>query len=186
MDAKHIRKEYIRALPALHNAMRKIKAKLASLPQQDFIIETNYKPYKSVQRKAEERGSNHLTDLSDLIRGRVFFSTNVSHKDALANLKSKLDDFVKSVDNKKQKDYGLEYRGIIHIDLSVDGVNFELQLIPIEFKHYKPFLHRVYELFRDKKKADKLSDKEKDLLRSTHNELHRNLDRIAHENRSQS
>ena len=86
----------------------------------------------------------------------------------------------------RSKEHGLEYHGVVHVQLDVDGIKFELQLMPQEFKPYNEFLHRIYEKFRNPKTHDKLSDKQKELLRKVHNNLFKKLDKQATDDRADS
>jgi hypothetical protein len=153
------------------------------VPAPDFIVETNLKPYASVKRKMAQ---DHLTDvsqMSDLVRGRIFFSQQYTFPEMLKLLNHLLGKSIKKVDKKHGKEYGLEYHGILHLDLLIDGVKFELQLIPMEFKPYKEFLHHIYQKLRS---DDKLSDKQKGFLRKIHNKMYRILDDRAKSNRKYS
>ena len=93
---------------------------------------------------------------------------------------------IKGVDDNvhHSKEHGLEYHGVTHVDLDIDGTQFELQLIPQEFKPYKEFLHQIYEKFRNPKTKDKLTDKQKKLLQKVHNNLYKKLNERASQNRS--
>ena len=166
--------------------MRHVRSQLSDLPPSEFELETNVKPYASVKRKMNDDNAKHPLELSDLVRGRLFFSDQFQHKDALDILQQLFGDNIKNVDKNdaKSTEHGLEYLGIMHVDLNLNGVNFELQIMPAEFKPYKEFLHRIYAKFRDEKTRDKLSDKQKELLRKTHNNLYKKLNDLAHKNRS--
>ena len=176
----------MQCLPQLNKALRCVRSQLSDLPPSEFELETNVKPYVSVKRKMQENKAKHPTELSDLVRGRIFFSDQFEHKDALDILQQLFGDKIKNVDKNTSKstEHGLEYLGIMHIDLDLDGVNFELQVMPAEFKPYKEFLHGIYEKLRDEKTRNKLSDKQKELLRKVHNNLYKKLNDLAHKNRS--
>lgn len=180
MDSKKLRKQYIDALPKLERALKLVNEQLEHLPK-NLVVETNLKPYESVKRKAEEDNPNHIEEMSDLARGRIFFSVDYNYNDVIALMKKLLKGWIKNIDVKFDKGHGLEYHGVYHIDLNIDGTNFELQIMPIEFQPFKDFLHKIYEKFRDP--DNKLSDEEKDKLRRLNNKLYDKLDRKARSNR---
>lgn len=181
MDSKKLRKQYVQVLPRLEETLKRVKQQIDTLPDSDFLIETNLKPYDSVKRKAERDKLSDVSDMSDLVRGRIFFSVNYGYNDVVALMKKLLKGWIKDVDVKFDKGHGLEYHGVFHVDLNVDGTNFELQIMPIEFKPYKEKLHKIYEKFRDP--DSKLSDEEKEKLRKINNKVYETLDRQARDNR---
>lgn len=185
MDPKKLRKRYMQALPHLNKAMQHVKEQLADMPPSDFLLETNLKPYLSIKRKMAERNEKDPMALSDLVRGRLFFSDQFTFSDALGILKKLFGKQIKNVDKKSHvsKEHGLEYHGVIHIDMDVNGINFELQLMPLEFRPYKDFLHQIYEKFRNPKEYDKLSEQQKNFLRKVNNRIYKKLDRNAKSNR---
>ena len=185
MDTKTIRKQYMHLMPTLNKVLSYVNDKLSDLPPSEFELEANLKPYASVKRKALDEDTNEVSELSDLVRGRLFFSEQFNFEDVLNMLKQIFTNNINNIDKKihKHEDHGLEYHGVIHMDLKIDGVNFELQIMPIEFKPYKEFLHQIYEQFRNNKNYDKLTDKQKDLLRKIHNEIYKKLDKQALSNR---
>lgn len=186
MDSKKLRKHYMYAVPKLNNALKHVESQLSDLPPSDFMLETNVKPYASVKRKMEAAQVNDPLELSDLVRGRLFFSEQFNFEDVIDIVKKIFGTNVKNIDKKsdRSKEHGLEYHGIIHVDINLDGIRFELQLMPKEFKPYKEFLHQIYEKFRNPKALEKLNDKQKELLRKTHNRLYKKLDEKAHSNRA--
>jgi hypothetical protein len=181
MDSKKLRYQYMKILPKLEETLKRVDKQISSLPKKDFVIETNLKPFKSVKRKAERDEVDEVTELSDLARGRIFFSTNYNYNDVVALIKKLLKGWIKNIDVKFDKGHGLEYHGVFHVDLDVDGTKFELQLMPIEFKPYKEALHKIYEKFRDP--DNKLSEEEKEKLRKLNNKVYEVLDRKARNNR---
>lgn len=182
MDAHILRQQYLQLLPRLNDILNWVKEQVSDLPAEDFTIETNLKPYSSVQRKVEEDRAHHVSELSDLARGRVFFSAQYDFEDVLRLLKILLEGTIHSIDQKRGKaEHGLEYNGVIHLDLRIGGINFELQVMPIEFQPYKQFLHRIYEQLRDPQ--EKLTDKQRKLLRKTHNQVYHRLHEKAQANR---
>lgn len=179
MDSKQIRRQYLQALPKLNAALQFVQDKLTNLPASDFAVEINMKPYSSVQKKVVKDKLDNILQMSDLVRGRVFFSKKYIFSDLLKLLKSLLGKTIKKTDKKNTSEDGLEYCGIMHLDLLIDGIKFELQLIPEEFKPYKELLHNIYEKIR----SGGLSDKQKYLLRTINNKLYHTLDNKAKENR---
>lgn len=186
MDPKKLRKQYMQCVPDLNKAMEHVKSQLADLPPSDFLVETNVKPYSSVKRKMEANNAKHPKELSDLVRGRLFFSDQFNHDDVCNILDRLFDKQIKDVDNNndRSKDHGLEYRGVTHVNLDLDGTPFELQVMPIEFKPHKDFLHQIYEKFRTPKSYDKMTEQQKEFLRKVHNKLYKKLDDQAKEARS--
>lgn len=186
MDPKKTRKQYIQLAPKLKQILEHVNEQLADLPSSDFMLETNMKPYDSIKRKMETDGVNHPGELSDLIRGRIFYSPNFNADDLVHILKQLFGKQVKNIDDNTNRapEHGLEYHGIVHVDLDFDGTNFELQLMPIEFQPYKEFLHQIYEKFRNPKTRDKLSDHQKEFLRKVHNRAYKKLDDLAQKHRS--
>lgn len=187
MDPKKLRKRYTQILPHLSRAKEHVESQLSDLPPSEFTLETNLKPYTSMKRKLDDRGESDPAGLSDLVRGRLFFSEHFTHDDALDIIKKLFGKQIKNIDKKphRSKDHNLEYQGVIHVDMDMDGVNFELQLMPIEFQPYKEFLHQIYEKFRNQKEYDKLSEKQREFLRKVHNKLYKSLDAKSKSNRQQ-
>lgn len=115
----------------------------------DCLIETDIKTLQSTIRKCKDKNTDDITKFSDLIRGRLYFPDYYNYDNILHKLISKFSNDIKKLDWKKSKDHGLEYRGIVHMDLCIDGINFELQVIPDGFKKYIEPQHKIYELLRD-------------------------------------
>ena len=186
MDPKKLRKHYMRHMPKLNKALQYVQSQMADLPSSEFELEANLKPYASVKRKMEADRVQDPLELSDLVRGRLFFSPEFNMDDTLDIIQKLFGEKVSNVDKNtdRSKEHGLEYRGIVHVDLNVDGVKFELQLMPQEFKPFKEFLHQIYEKFRNPKLLDKLSDKQKKMLQKIHNNLYKKIDMQAHTNRT--
>src|SRR5512135_1616508 len=74
MDPKKLRKRYRQILPNLIDAKKNVESALADLPPSDFVLETNLKPYSSIKRKMEAEDIRDPVELSDLVRGRIFYS----------------------------------------------------------------------------------------------------------------
>lgn len=186
MDSKKTRKQYMQLVPRLNKVMRHVKEQLSDLPPGDFTLETNVKPYSSVKRKMEMKETRDPSDLSDLVRGRIFYSDQFNADNLVDILKKLFGKNIKDVNDNRHRspEHGLQYHGIVHVDLDFDGTNFELQLMPLEFKPYKEFLHQIYEKFRDEKSLKKLTDKQKDFLRNVHNKMYKKLDAEAQKNRT--
>lgn len=116
------------------------------------------------------------------MRGRVYFDSHYNKNNTISLLKSLFGEYVNGIDKKTDREFGLDYTGITHIDLRIDGVNFELQVLPIEFRPYKEFLHRIYEMIRESN--NKLSDKQKSYLVGMHNKLHNKIEELVEKNRA--
>lgn len=185
MNSKKLRKEYMKLMPALNKVMAHVQDKLADLPPSDFILETNMKPYHSIKRKVEAEKIKSPTELSDLVRGRIFYSDQFNADNVMDILRTLFGGHIGDVDDNTNRspEYGLEYHGIVHVHLTFDGIQFELQIMPIEFKPYKEFLHQIYEKFRDTKSREKLTDHQRDFLRKLHNKMYEKLDDGAQKNR---
>ncbi len=183
--ASKMRKQYCQLLPLLQGTATFVERVLEDLPKHDFLLETDVKDYKRTVEKAKERKIKNLKELSDLVRGRVFFSDSYTHKEAIDLLKLLFKDSakIKNIEWKNDKEHGLEYQGIIHMDLEIGDLNFELQIMPFEFRPHKPLLHAIYEKLRT---GNHLSDKQKNLLRRINNKLYKEIDRKAKEKRESS
>ena len=181
MDPKKLRKQYMHCVPDLNKAMAHVKEQLADLPPSEFCLETNVKPYASVKRKMELNRVKDPKELSDLVRGRLFFSDQFDHQDIMHILQKLFGTQITSIDNNidRGKEHGLEYCGVTHVDLDVNDTKFELQVMPVEFKPYKEFLHQIYDKFRNPKTCDKLSETQKEFLRKIHNKTYKKLDNQA-------
>lgn len=186
MDPKKLRKHYMQHMPKLNNALKYVQSQMSDLPPSEFELEVNVKPYTSVKRKMEEVGVKDPLELSDLVRGRLFYSPEFNMEDVVELAKRLFESKISKIERHttKSKEHGLDYQGIVHVDLDIDGIKFELQLIPQEFKPYKEFLHQIYEKFRNPKTKDKLTDKQKKLLQKVHNNLYKKLNERASQNRS--
>ena len=188
MDTKKLRKRYMQLVPHLNKALQHVNTQLSDVPSSEFVLETNLKPYMSVKRKMEADRVQDPVELSDLARGRLFYSEQFDIDDVLNIVKQLFGKSINSIDKNghRSKEHGLEYRGVVHVDLGLNGIRFELQLMPLEFKPHKDFLHQIYEKFRDPKSLDKLSEKQQELLRKMHNEMYKKLDKEAKEKRKNS
>lgn len=186
MDPKKTRKQYIQLAPKLKQILEHVNEQLADLPSSDFMLETNMKPYTSIKRKMETEGLRDPSELSDLVRGRIFYSDQFNADNIMDILRKLFNKHIADVDDNKHRapEHGLEYHGIVHVHLDFDGIQFEMQLMPLEFKPYKEFLHQIYEKFRDEKSRKKLTDHQKDFLRKIHNNLYKKLDDEAQKNRA--
>lgn len=175
-------------VPHLNKALQHVETQLADVPTSEFTLETNLKPYMSVKRKMETDCVQDPAELSDLARGRLFYSEQFNVDDVLNIIKRLFSNKINGVDkhNERSKEHGLEYHGVVHVDLDLNGIRFELQLMPIEFKPHKEFLHQIYEKFRNPKSLDKLSDKQKEFLRKVHNQMYKKLDKEAKDKRKSS
>ena len=185
MDSKQLRKRYMPLASKLNAALQHVSDQLSDLPPSEFTFESNIKPYPSVKRKMEMGDIDDPIELSDLVRGRLFFSDQFSFPDVIKIIKQLFGAQVKSVDKKTGKniDHGLEYHGVVHVDLDIDGINYELQVMPMEFNPHKDFLHKIYEKIRNPKERNKLSDKQVEFLRKTHNKMYKALDQKSKEAR---
>lgn len=181
MDPKKLRKRYRQILPYLVEAKKNVESALADLPPSEFSLETNLKPYTSMRRKLENSGEIDPAKLSDLVRGRIFYSDQFNADDTMGILQKLFGKSIEDVDDNKHRapEHGLEYHGIIHVHLNLNGAKFELQVMPAEFKPFKEFLHQIYEKFRDDKTRSRLTDHQKQFLRKVHNNTYKKLDREA-------
>lgn len=184
MDLKQFRRQYMSLVPQLHQAHQLVKDKLSDLPPSDFDLETGLKTYPSIKRKILSDHVRQPADLSDLVRGRLFFSEQYQFPEVLRIIQEVLGQHIKQVQQKNSSQHGLEYHGIMHIDLEINGIKFELQILPSEFRPHIELLHKAYETLRDAKSRDKLTEEEQSFLKKTHNKLHRSISQKAKENRS--
>lgn len=186
MDSKTLRKQYITIFPKLEKVLKYVNEHLVDLPQSDFLVETNLKPYASIKNKVEKDGAEDPSELSDLVRGRIFYSDKFNADDVVGIIKSFFGKYIKNIDDNTNRasEHGLKYRGIVHVDMNFDGIKFEMQLMPKEFKPYKEFLHQIYDEFRNPDTRKEMSDHRKKFLRQLHNKLYQKLDDQAQKNRS--
>jgi hypothetical protein len=177
----------MKALPHLNKALQAVQHNLGDMSPQDFAVETNLKPYPSIKRKMELENLQEPTDLSDLVRGRLFFSARFQEKEVLDILKQIFGSQIKQIDKKHERGNGLSYNGVVHLALEIGGAKFELQVLPMEFQPYEEFLHRIYEKLRGgatkEKQSDKLTDKRKKMLAKIHNRLRAKIVETAKSNR---
>lgn len=186
MDPRKLRKQYMLLMPKLKKALEHVNHQLRDLPPADFVLETNMKPYSSIKRKMEAEDIRDPSELSDLVRGRIFYSPQFNADNIVDILKKLFGKTISDIDDNTHRapEHGLEYHGIVHVHLNFDGTNFEMQLMPLEYKPYKEFLHQIYEKFRDEKSRNKMTDHQKKFLRKVHNKLYEKLDDEAENNRS--
>lgn len=174
MDPKKLRKQYMHLMPSLNKAMQHVQSQLADLPPHDFLVETNLKPYLSIKKKLMRGQDNDPTSFPDLARGRLFYSKDYNPKEVISLLKEIFGNQVKSSKKKDTNDCGLEYNGVTDVNLDIDGVQFELQLMPMDYRDHQNFSHEIYDQLRNDQ--GKLTDVQKDFLKRTHNKLFKALD----------
>ncbi len=161
-------KQYHTLLPKLTTVLSKISQLLHQEFQKGFVIETNIKTLHSISRKCREKDCKDITELSDVIRGRLFFPQPYTYDQTLHQLIKLLGSKIKKIDWKKTRDHGLKYRGIVHLDIQMEGINFELQVIPLGFRPFVEPQHKIYEILRDDVKIDKDT---KERLIKMHNQM---------------
>jgi hypothetical protein len=181
-QSRKIYQQYRQLQPKLHAAEQLVRDLLSDLPEPEFQLQTNIKPYPRAAEKAKQNKASHISELSDLVRGRVFFSDNFTHQETTDLLKELLSRHMRiiDIDTKRNKDHGLTYQGIVHMDLQFDGINFEMQILPIEFKPFKPLLHKIYEELRSN---SKISDARRQFLQDIHNKMYRKINERIKSNR---
>lgn len=182
MDPKKIRKLYMQVLPKLNGALQHVQSQLSDMPPSDFLLETNVKPYHSAKNKMLQHRIKNPMELSDLVRGRLFFSEEYDAKEVLELLKQLLGNKIKKVDQKDTNDCGLSYNGVTDVNMNIDGVNFELQLMPMSYKPHQELSHHIYDTLRTQ--SDKLTDVQKDFLKNTHNKIYHELASKSRSNRN--
>lgn len=177
-SAHKMRKQFCQLLPLLNGTAKFVERVLEDLPRHDFLLETNVKEYKRTVEKAKERHIKDLTDLSDLVRGRIYFSDNYNFEEVIELLKALFKERakIKDIDWKEKN----QYKDSVHMDLKIGELNFELQIVPIEFKPYKNLLHHIYEQLR----SDNLTEKKRKFLQILNTRLYNELDKKYKENRS--
>lgn len=178
---KSLQKQHDLLLPHLEAVANYIKSLLKFLPSQDFELETDIKSLLSIARKMKEKNEKNILKLPDLVRGRLYYSPNYTQDDVLRFLKKIAKDKIQKVDPKKTGDFGLKYKGVLHVDFQIGQFVFELQILPKEFKPFKKILHRIYEKLRDE---NQLTKQQKEKLRDFHNRLYDDLTREARTNRN--
>ncbi len=179
LEFRKLRKQYYLLIPRLTKAVNIVISTLQ--PLNNCVIETSFKPLNSIVRKMSKNNLDNMLELSDLVRGRIFFPISYSHKEIIRIHCDLLKDFIKDIDWKSTNKQGLKYKGIIHFDLLIDGINFELQVLPIEFKPYKEKLHQIYDLLRSE---NNLSDRQKNRLKKLHNIIYKTINEQSFINRN--
>lgn len=179
--SKSLQKQHDLLIPHLEAVANYIKSLLKFLPSQDFELETNIKLISSIARKMKDKNEKNILKLTDLVRGRLYYSPNYTQDDVMRFLKKIAKDKIQKIDLKKAGDYGLKYKGVLHVDFQIGQFVFELQIIPKEFKPFKKLLHRIYEKMRDE---NHLTKQQKEKLRDFHNRLYDDLTREARTNRN--
>ena len=174
MDPKKLRKQYMHLMPSLNKAMQHVQSQLADLPPHDFLLETNLKPYLSIKKKMLRDRESDPSILPDVARGRLFFSQDYNPKEVVDLLKKIFPGQLTGSKKKDTNDCGLEYPGVTDVNLDIDGVQFELQLMPLNYKDSQELSHQIHDQLRSDK--DKLTDVQKEFLKSTHNKLFKALD----------
>jgi hypothetical protein len=169
MDPKKLRKAYMQCMPHLNKALHEVQSKLSDMPPSDFSLETNMKPYSSIKRKMLQHQIYNPIELPDLVRGRLFFSKDYNPKEVVSLLKKIFGKKVIKANKKDINDCGLEYPGVTDVSLDCDGVQFELQLMPLEFQPHQELSHQIHDKLRSDK--GKLTDKQKEFLRHMHNKF---------------
>jgi hypothetical protein len=170
-------------LPALNKALGQVQEKLADLPPSDFTVETGLKPYPSMKRKLISENVRDPSNISDLARGRVFFSNQFHLNEVLDILGKLFDKQIKRVQKMPDAE-GLEHHGITCVDLDCEGTNFELQLLPIEYQPYTDLFHQLSSRLKSPKDRDKLDEHQQKFLKKTHNKIHKGLHQKAKDNRN--
>lgn len=181
-SARKMRKQYVQLLPLLQGVGKFVQRILEDLPPADFQFEASVKPYKRTVEKAQEHKHKSLTDLSDLARGRLYFSDNFNYEEVVELLKQLFDGKVdiNKIDKKHDRGHDLMYKGIHHVDCQVGDCNFELQIMPEEFKPHNGLLHKIYEELRSN---PNMNDKRKSFLKDVNNKIVNKLDKVSKENR---
>jgi hypothetical protein len=181
-SARKMRKQYCQALPLLNKVIEYVETTLSDLPKHDFQLETDIKSYSRAVEKAKERQVKDLTQLSDLVRGRLYFSDNFEPDEVIDLLKELFKGKIKSIDKKRLlTELGLDYSAVVHCDMNVGGINFELQILPIEFKPHKEMLHHIYQELRHQ---NGISEDRRKHLRELHNKINHFVKKQIAKNRS--
>lgn len=176
MDTKKIRKMYMQALPKVNKALQHVQSQLSDIPPSEFLLETNVKPYSSTKNKMLKHNIKDPIELSDLVRGRLFFSEEFNIKEVLNLLKQLFGDKIKQINKKDNNDCGLSYDGVTDINMNIDDINFELQIMPLSYKSHQDLSHQIYDKLRSQN--EKLTDKQKEFLKKIHNNLYKKLSNI--------
>src|SRR5689334_16647294 len=102
---KSLERQYHILLPHLEETVRYMESLLKFLPSKDFVFETNVKPLPSVLRKMKDRGEKNILKLSDLARGRLYYSSNYTEKEVHRLLKRIAGPQIKKTDPKHNKEF---------------------------------------------------------------------------------
>jgi hypothetical protein len=169
---QEIRHQCRELLPLLEKSLGEIEQTLSALPD-NFVLEVSIKPFVRLFAKMQEREMQDPQELSDLIRGRLYFPSESNHRKTVDLLTKLLGSKIKGIDYKNQGDNQEgTYPGVIHVDLNLNGINFELQVLPIEFRGSIEIFHNLYELIRDK---GKMPEKLRKKLTDIHDQLGKHL-----------
>lgn len=136
-------------LPKLRKVLDKITHSLQQSLPSDFAVESNIKTEASTVRKCKNKQCQNINKLSDLIRGRLFFPRPYTYQQVLHKIIEIFKQKIVKIEWKKSYDHGLVYRGIIHVDIEMDGIVFELQIMPLGFRPFVEPQHKIYNLLRD-------------------------------------
>src|SRR5580698_10164295 len=118
---QEIRQQCRELLPLLEKSLGEIEKTLSALPD-NFVLEVSIKPFVRLFAKMQEREMQDPQELSDLIRGRLYFPPESNHRKTVDLLKKLLGDKIKGIDYKNQGDEQEgTYPGVIHVDLSLNG-----------------------------------------------------------------
>lgn len=150
----NVSQQYNDLLPKLKKTLAHIDQILHQEFGDGFVIETSLKTAESTIRKCEDKQCKDINKLSDLIRGRLFFPPSFTYQQVLHRLIKIFKQKIVKIEWKKSYDHGLIYRGILHIDLEINGTTFELQVMPLGFRPFVEPQHKIYALLRDDPKLD--------------------------------
>ena len=117
-----VRQQYLKHLPKLNQVLEYMQHTLSDLPSGEFVFESNLKPYKSVKRKMLTDKVKHPLKLSDLVRGRIFFSSNFEMPEVVTLIKQLLGPHLIQTDKKGgRQENGLQVKGVTHMDFNING-----------------------------------------------------------------
>jgi hypothetical protein len=173
MDPKQLRKQYSQHLPAINKALEHVQKQMADVSPSDFVLETNIKPYASVKRKMLDRNIRDPLELPDLVRGKLFYSEDYQPKEVVDLIRQLFKNKIKHIGKKDINDCGLAYPGTTDVNLDIDGVGFELQLMPMRYQPHQQLSHQIHDQLRND--HGKLTDVQKKFLQRTHNNLFQSL-----------
>jgi len=156
-DEKHNIDELTKIINAHIDEIQNVEKKFSSiikkaLPKKHLKGKVKFfhqiKTISSIVNKVIVRGKK-LVELTDLVRGAVLFDEKEDMDEFIKNFSRKNKSIITDIDKKTGKGDSLGYFGSTHFELSIDGFDVELQIMPMRLWNYKEEAHGIYDKWRD-------------------------------------